>query len=91
MYLATVLIVDFSTEEAGGEDPVNGYGTAGIDGDPGTFWHSNWSSTGSSYPHHLTIDLGSEKSIASFEIFRRVTGVNKSKIVKIKIFKVRKS
>ena len=64
-------IVDFSTEEAGGEGPTNGYATAAIDGDTGTFWHSNWSSTGSSYPHHLTIDLGSEKSIASFEIFRR--------------------
>jgi len=64
-------IVDFSTEEAGGEGAVNGYATAAIDGDPGTFWHSNWSSTGSSYPHHLTIDMGSEKNIAGFEIFRR--------------------
>jgi len=64
-------IVDFSTEEAGGEGPVNGYATAAIDGDTGTFWHSNWSSTGSSYPHHLTIDLGAEKGIAGFEIFTR--------------------
>lgn len=64
-------IVDFSTEEAGGEGPVNGYATAAIDGDPATFWHSNWSSTGSSYPHHLTIDLGEEKSVAGFEVFTR--------------------
>lgn len=64
-------IVDFSTEEAGGEGPVNGYANAAIDGDVGTFWHSNWSSTGSSYPHHFTIDMGAEKNIAGFEIFRR--------------------
>jgi len=64
-------IIDFSTEEAGGEGPVNGYANAVIDGDLTTFWHSNWSSTGSSYPHHFTIDMGAEKSIAGFEIFRR--------------------
>ena len=64
-------IVDFSTEEAGGEGPVNGYATAAIDGDPLTFWHTNWSGSGSSYPHHLTIDLGEEKNIAGFEIFTR--------------------
>ncbi|WOD44137.1 DUF4998 domain-containing protein [Hwangdonia lutea] len=64
-------IVDFSTEEAGGEGPVNGYATALIDGDTGTFWHSQWTGSGSSYPHHVTIDLGSERSIGGFEIFRR--------------------
>ncbi|MFB9270979.1 MULTISPECIES: DUF4998 domain-containing protein [Flavobacteriaceae] len=64
-------IIDFSTEEAGGEGPVNGYASAAIDGDLGTFWHSNWSSTGSSYPHYFTIDMGAEKSIAGFEIFSR--------------------
>ncbi|UMB60288.1 discoidin domain-containing protein [Lutibacter sp. A80] len=64
-------IVDFSTEEAGGEGPVNGYATAAIDGDLNTFWHSNWSSTGSSYPHYFTIDMGAEKNISGFEIFSR--------------------
>ncbi|MFD1616280.1 DUF4998 domain-containing protein [Gelatiniphilus marinus] len=63
-------IVDFSTEEAGGEGPVNGYATAAIDGDTATFWHSNWS-TGSAFPHHLTIDLGEEKGISGFEVFTR--------------------
>lgn len=64
-------IVDFSTEEAGGEGPVNGYAAAAIDGDLNTFWHSNWSSTGSSYPHYITIDMGAEKNISGFEIFSR--------------------
>ena len=65
------LVVDFSTEEAGGEGPVNGYATAAIDGDIDTFWHTNWSTTGSSAPHHLTIDLGAEKGITGFEVFTR--------------------
>lgn len=64
-------IVDFSSEEAGGEGPVNGYATAAIDGDIATFWHSKWSGSGSTYPHHLTVDMGSEKRIAGFQIFRR--------------------
>jgi hypothetical protein len=64
-------IVDFSTEEAGGEGPVNGYANAAIDGDLGTFWHSQWTGSGSSFPHHFTIDLGAEQNIAAFEIFRR--------------------
>jgi hypothetical protein len=64
-------IVDFSSEEAGGEGPVNGYASAVIDGDAGTFWHTDWSTGSPDYPHHFTIDLGSEKNIAGFEIFRR--------------------
>lgn len=64
-------IVDFSSEEAGGEGPVNGYANAAIDGDLGTFWHSAWSSGSPVYPHHFTVDLGAEQNIAAFEIFRR--------------------
>ena len=64
-------VVDFSTEEDGGEGPVNGYATAAIDADTGTFWHTNWSGSGGDYPHHLTIDLGEDKGIAGFEVFTR--------------------
>ena len=65
------VITDFSSEEAGGEGPTNGYATAAIDGDINTFWHSNWSSTAPGYPHYLTFDMGIEKTIAGFEVFRR--------------------
>jgi hypothetical protein len=64
-------IADFSSEEAGGEGPVNGYVTAAIDGDLGSFWHTTWSTASPNYPHYFTIDLGSVKPIADFEIFRR--------------------
>ncbi|UOB18444.1 DUF4998 domain-containing protein [Abyssalbus ytuae] len=59
------LIVDFSSEEA------NDFITSVIDGDTGTFWHTQWRDAQPGYPHHFTIDLGEEKDIAYFEIFRR--------------------
>ena len=64
-------IIDFSSEEAGGEGPVNGYVTAAIDGDINTFWHTTWSTGSPDYPHYFTVDMGAEKTIASFEVFRR--------------------
>lgn len=68
---STWTIVDFSSEEAGGEGPVNGYATAAIDGDVNTFWHSQWNGATPPFPHHFTVDMGAEKTIASFETFRR--------------------
>lgn len=64
-------IIDFSSEEDGGEGPVSGYASAVIDGNVNTFWHSAWKNSQPVYPHYFTIDMGSEKTIASFEIFRR--------------------
>ncbi|MDD7887718.1 DUF4998 domain-containing protein [Flavivirga sp. 57AJ16] len=64
-------IVDFSSEEANGEGPVNGHVSAVIDGDTGTFWHSQWDGASPGYPHHFTIDLGEERDIAHFDIYRR--------------------
>ena len=64
-------IVDFSSEEAEGEGPVNGHVSAVIDEDTGTFWHTQWKGASPQYPHYFTIDLGEEKDIAHFEIFRR--------------------
>jgi hypothetical protein len=69
-------IIDFSSEEAGGEGPINGYVTAAIDGDINTFWHTTWSTGSPDYPHHFTVDMGAEKTIASFEVFRRQNNGN---------------
>ena len=63
-------IIDFSTEEPG-EGAPNGLATATIDGDVNTFWHTQWSGANPPYPHHFTVDMGAEKTIASFEVFRR--------------------
>lgn len=67
-------VIDFSSEEpteANWGPPIQGSAAAVIDGDLGTFWHSAWDLTQPDYPHHITIDMGAEKTIASFEIFRR--------------------
>ncbi|NKI27820.1 hypothetical protein HCG49_14740 [Arenibacter sp. 6A1] len=42
-----------------------------IDGDLSTFWHTDWSNQAPPYPHHFVIDMGAEKTITSFEVFRR--------------------
>ncbi|WP_169514947.1 DUF4998 domain-containing protein [Arenibacter latericius] len=63
-------IVDFSTEEPN-EGAPNGLATAIIDDDLSTFWHSKWAGGTPPYPHHITVDMGAEKTVASFEAFRR--------------------
>lgn len=73
-------IVGFSSEEpkeATWGPPIQGRAAAVIDGDVETFWHSAWDCTVCPvYPHYFTIDMGSVKSIASFEMFRREWSTN---------------
>lgn len=57
-------IIDFSTHHPGG---ANAVGNA-IDGDPGTRWHTYAGK--SFYPHHVTVDMGVERRISRFELFR---------------------
>jgi hypothetical protein len=67
-------IIDFDSEEPAESNwgpPTQGLAAAVIDGDLGTFWHTAWEQTQPDYPHYFTIDMGAEKTIASFEIFRR--------------------
>lgn len=65
-------LIEATTEEQGGEGPVNGYATAVLDGNLSTFWHSKWSGGAQPpLPHVLTIDMGQEQSIISVELARR--------------------
>jgi nucleoid DNA-binding protein len=70
-------IIDFDSQEPGESDPsdpiyeFNGYAKAAIDGNVSTFWHSTWDPVETPFPHWFTIDMGSIKSIASFELVRR--------------------
>ena len=56
------------------------YAPAGnaIDGDPGTFWHTQWNGAGSAPPHNLTIDRGPgvTTSIGGFKLLPRQLGIN---------------
>lgn len=37
-----------------------------IDGDPATFWHTDWSGSKETYPHEIQIDLGAATTLAGF-------------------------
>lgn len=64
-------ILDFNTEEASGEGPVNGHATAAIDGDTGTFWHSQWQGGTPPQPHWIAVDMGKPYILVSVAAARR--------------------
>src|SRR5438477_1819400 len=49
-------------------------GTNAFDGDPATFWHSEWFTTASPLPHEIQIDLGDVYSVAGFRHLPRQDG-----------------
>jgi hypothetical protein len=61
-------LVSTSSEETTGED---GRAVNAIDGNPDTFWHSQWSGGGSAAPHEIRIDLGKTESIRGFRYLPR--------------------
>lgn len=56
--LRPTAITDVSSEETAGEPAPNGPAAAAIDGDPATYWHTQWSGTEAKPPHAIVIDLG---------------------------------
>lgn len=67
-------ILDFNSQEAGGEGPVNGYATALIDDNIDTFWHSQWN--GVSYdnkklPYYISINMGQKQSLVGISLVPR--------------------
>ncbi|UVJ54272.1 discoidin domain-containing protein [Trueperella pyogenes] len=52
---ADLTVVDKSSEQLSGEPAPNGPAVAAIDGDPATYWHTQWSPTEVGYPHHITL------------------------------------
>ncbi len=57
-------VIAFSSQHPGAADVV----TNVIDGNPGTRWHT-WVGH-SKYPHFVTIDMGTEHTITTFELYR---------------------
>jgi endo-alpha-N-acetylgalactosaminidase len=65
--------------EVSSEDPAtDGPATAALDGNPSTLWHSAWSQvpTPATYPHHLTLDLGTTYQVNGFSYLPRQSGTN---------------
>lgn len=64
-------ITSFSSEETVGEGPDNGHAKHAIDGNPDTFWHTQYRDVNPAHPHYLVIDLGSTQAVHGLRIFGR--------------------
>lgn len=64
-------IVDFNSQQPG-----EGWAKHAIDGDPNTFWHSNWQSSKEPHPHHLAVDMGRDIDVLKFRITPRLDQAN---------------
>ncbi|WP_246229378.1 M60 family metallopeptidase [Sphingobacterium shayense] len=64
-------ILDKSTEEPTGEGPPNGQAISIIDGQVGTFWHSQWSAATAVLPHSITFDFNTVESVKGFYLVPR--------------------
>src|SRR5215813_10870107 len=64
-------VVSVDSEEVVGE---NGAATNAIDGNPATYWHTEWSQQTPPLPHTLVLDLGSQYQIDGFRYLPRQDG-----------------
>ncbi|SIQ06841.1 hexosaminidase [Cellulosimicrobium aquatile] len=55
-----VAVIDVDSEETQGED---GRAANAIDGNPATFWHTRWSGSAPTPPHHVALDTGAEQQL----------------------------
>jgi hypothetical protein len=68
--------VTASSEELSGEGPVNGRGSALLDGNYNTFWHSQWAGATPPYPHWITIDMKESIKAVTIDITARQNNAN---------------
>jgi hyaluronoglucosaminidase len=61
------------SEETEGED---GRAVNAIDGDPDTFWHTNWSGASPPPPHEIQLDLGASMDVCALRYLPRQDSTN---------------
>jgi phospholipase C len=61
-------VVKVDSEETVGE---NGQGTNAVDGNPDTFWHTQWQDASPEHPHEITIELTPPSTIKGFTYLPR--------------------
>jgi hypothetical protein len=70
----TLKVVKADSEETSGED---GKAANAVDGDPATFWHTQWQDSNPGHPHEIIIELSQACKIKAFTYLpRQDDGVN---------------
>lgn len=64
----------WSVVSASSEQPGEGPAKHAIDGDPATYWHTQWSPNSPRHPHELVVDMGKTQSITGFRYLPRQDG-----------------
>ena len=64
-------VLSFSTEEPTGEGSANGRAIHLIDGNPESFWHSQWSAATAQLPHTITFDMNALQAVKGFYLVPR--------------------
>ena len=67
---------DWKVVFADSEETDEGPAKNAIDGDPETYWHTNYSSTQEKYPHEIQVDTGMERTIGGFSYLPRQDATN---------------
>ncbi|RRD45744.1 family 20 glycosylhydrolase, partial [Tessaracoccus sp. OH4464_COT-324] len=75
-----------ASSEALNETAPNGRASAAVDGNPETFWHSQWSQPVAQFPHWLAFDLGAETDLSSVHWLPRQANTNgRIKLIDIEV------
>ncbi|SHJ48998.1 Por secretion system C-terminal sorting domain-containing protein [Aquimarina spongiae] len=64
-------VYDTNSEETGNADHAK---QRAADGDPNTYWHTNWYDDNSSHPHFIAIDFGEQRELVGFSYLGRQQG-----------------
>ncbi|WP_165569217.1 family 20 glycosylhydrolase [Schaalia suimastitidis] len=59
------------SQETRGEGPVNGHLAAASDGNPATFWHTQWQGSTPGFPHWIEVDLGQARQVCGYAYLPR--------------------
>jgi hypothetical protein len=73
----TLKFVKVDSEETAGE---NGAGTNAVDGDPNTFWHTQWQDASPECPHEIILELVPPSTIKGFTCLPRQDDIDNGSI-----------
>lgn len=67
-------------------EETDGLATYALDGNPYTIWHTQWRSTSPTYPHWISIDMGSQYTLGGLSYLPRQTGSTTGTIADYRIY-----